>query len=86
MTKVTLKKKAKELFKTYMGIDIPVSNIILCECATDIVNVSYDEQYERVNYLWFRVGNRHYVYVDRLYMSFAMFPDDTLTDGIELMR
>ncbi|MBO5833362.1 MAG: hypothetical protein J6R22_00160 [Alphaproteobacteria bacterium] len=86
MTKVHLKLTAKELFKIHMGIDIPVSKITLMECSTDTVNVSYDEQHERVNYLWFSVGNRHYVYTDRLYKSFAMFPDDTLTDGIELMK
>lgn len=86
MTKSVLKKTAKELFKVHMGIDISISNIALCECSTENVNVSYDEQFERVTYLWFRVGNRHYVYTDRLYKSFAMFPDDTLTDGIELMK
>lgn len=36
-------------------------------------------------YLYFVVGNRHYVYSNKLYESFAMFPDDTLTDGIELL-
>lgn len=84
MTKVHLKLTAKKLFNDYMGIDIPVSKIVLMESSTDIVNVSYDEQYERVTYLYFVVGNRHYVYSNRLYKSFAMFPDDTLTNGIEL--
>lgn len=67
-----------------MGIDIPVAKITLMECSTEIVNVSYGEQYERVTYLYFVVGNRHYVYTDKLFKSFAMFPDDTLTNGIEL--
>lgn len=84
MTKVHLKLTAKKLFNDYMGIDIPVSKIVLMECSTDIVTISYDEQYERVTYLYFVVGNRHYVYSNRLFKSFAMFPDDTLTNGIEL--
>ena len=86
MTKVTLKKTAKELFKIHMGIDISVSNIVLCEYSTEIINVSYDEQHERVTYLWFRVGNRHYVYTNKFFKSFVMFPDDTLTNGIELVK
>ena len=84
MTKVNLKLTAKKLFNDHMGIDIPVSKITLMECSTDIVNVSYDEHYERVTYLYFVVGNRHYVYTNKLFKSFAMFPDDTLTNGIEL--
>ena len=84
MTKTDLKKKAKEFFNTYMGIDIPVSKIVLMECSTD--NVTYDfETYERVTYLYFKVGNRHYVYCNKLYKSFVMFPDDTLTNGVELL-
>ena len=84
MTKVHLKLTAKKLFNDYMGIDITVSKIVLMECSTDIVTISYDEQYERVTYLYFVVGNRHYVYSNRLFKSFVMFPDDTLTNGIEL--
>lgn len=84
MTKVNLKLTAKKLFNAYMGIDIPVSKIVLMECSTETVNISYDEQYERVTYLYFMVGRRHYVYSDKLFKSFCMFPDDTLTNGIEL--
>ncbi len=84
MTKVNLKLTAKKLFNDYMGIDISVAKISLMECSTETVNVSYDEQYERVTYLYFVVGNRHYVYSNKLFKSFAMFPDDTLTNGIEL--
>lgn len=84
MTKANLKLTAKKLFNDYMGIDISVAKITLMECSTDIINVSYDERHERVTYLYFVVGNRHYVYSDKLFKSFAMFPDDTLTNGIEL--
>lgn len=84
MTKVNLKLTAKKLFNDYMGIDVSVAKITLMECSTEIANVSYDEQYERVTYLYFVVGNRHYVYSNKLFKSFAMFPDDTLTNGIEL--
>lgn len=84
MTKVNLKITAQKLFNAYMGIYIPASKIVLMECSTETVNISYDEQYERVTYLYFMVGHRHYVYSDKLFKSFAMFPDDTLTNGIEL--
>ena len=87
MTKVTLKKTAKELFKTHMGIDIAMSDIVLCESSVERVpTIDWTGTYERVTYLWFIVGNRHYVYTDKLYKSFVLFPNDTLTDGIELMR
>jgi hypothetical protein len=86
MTKVNLKLTAKKLFNDYMGIDISVAKITLMECSTENVNVSYNEQYERVTYIYFVVGNRHYVYTDKLFKSFAMFPDETLTNGIELKK
>lgn len=85
MTKVHLKLKAKELFAEHMGIDIHSSKIVLMECSTE--NVTYDfETYERVTYLYFVVGKRHYVYTNKLFKSFVLFPDDTLTNGIELMK
>lgn len=85
MSKAELKLIARTLFKTHMGILIPTTKITLCECSTENVNISYDERVERVTYLYFVVGNRHYVYSNKLFESFAMFPDDTLTDGIELL-
>lgn len=85
MTKTELKTFARVLFNKHMGIMIPTTKIVLMECLTENVNISYDEQVERVTYLYFVVGNRHYVYSNNFIESFAMFPDDTLTDGIELL-
>ena len=86
MTKTELKTFARVLFNKHMGIMIPSTKIVLMECATENVNISYDEQVERVTYLYFVIGNRHYVYTNKLFESFAMFPDDTLTNGYELLK
>ena len=86
MTKTELKTFARVLFNKHMGITIPTAKIVLMECSTENVNISYDEQVERVTYLYFVIGNRHYVYTNKLFESFAMFPDDTLTNGYELLK
>ena len=86
MTKTELKTFARVLFNKHMGIMIPATKITLMECSTENANISYDEQVERVTYLYFVIGNRHYVYTNKFYESFVMFPDDTLTDGCELLK
>lgn len=75
MTKTTAKKICTELFNKYMGIKVPTTAITLME-----LTASENE----IDYVYFTVGNRHYVYNGRIYESFVMFPDDTLTDGIQL--
>ena len=86
MTKTELKTFARVLFNKHMGIMIPATKIVLMECSTENVNISHDEQVECVTYLYFVIGNRHYVYTNKLFESFAMFPDDTLTNGCELLK
>ena len=75
MKKATAKKICAELFNKYMGIKVPTTAITLMELTASE---------DKIDYVYFTVGNRHYVYNDRFYRSFVMFPDDTLTDGIQL--
>ena len=75
MKKTTAKKICTELFNKYMGINVPTTAITLMELTASE---------DKIDYVYFTVGNRHYVYNDRIYRSFVMFPDDTLTDGIQL--
>ena len=75
MKKTTAKKICAELFNKYMGIKVPTTAIELMELTAGE---------DKIDYVYFTVGNRHYVYNDRLFRSFVMFPDDTLTDGIQL--
>ena len=75
MKKSEVKKMCAELFNKYMGIKIPSTAVTLMELTAGE---------NTINYVYFTVGNRHYVYNDTFYRSFVMFPDDTLTDGIQL--
>ena len=75
MKKTTAKKICAELFNKYMGIKIPTTAITLMERTAGE---------DTIDYVYFTAGNRHYVYNGRIYESFVMFPDDTLTDGIQL--
>ena len=75
MKKSEAKKICAELFNKYMGIKIPSTAVTLMELTADE---------NKIDYVYFTAGNRHYVYNDKFYRSFVMFPDDTLTDGIQL--
>lgn len=75
MTKANVKKECTELFNKYMGIKVPASAITLMELT---------EGEGKINYVYFVVGNRHYVYQNWTYKSFKMYPDETLSGGVQL--
>ena len=75
MKKAIAIRKCAEIFEHYMGIKVTSKSITLMELTADE---------NHIDYVYFTVGNRHYVYNERFYKSFVMFPDETLTDGIQL--
>ena len=62
MKKSEVKKICAELFNKYMGIKIPSTAVTLMELTADE---------NKIDYVYFTAGNRHYVYNDKLYRSFV---------------
>lgn len=77
MSNFELKKKAVELIKRYLAMEIKTKNIVLLEA--DIIE-------GKCTYLFFSICGSpvSYVYTNRFYKSFAIYPNNSGINGTEL--
>jgi len=72
MSKLEMKKFAKDLFKKAMGIDIALKNIVLLESAENSTGLTY---------LFFAVGNNSFSYQLSYPDRIAFYPNWSGVDG-----